>query len=78
MCKEEQIKILMEDRCTKFEAIEHLKRGTTIYNITEEPWDETYADELGVSLQEIKDQGNKLDIHYLEVDGIEYVIEYVL
>ncbi|WP_303814177.1 hypothetical protein [Selenomonas ruminantium] len=78
MDREEEIKVLMVDHCTKDEAIKHLKTGTTVYNITKEPWDETYADEVGISLREIKENGRKYDFSYLKVDDVEYIIEYVL
>lgn len=77
---EEEIKVLMADRCTRFEAIEHLKRGTIVYNISEEDWDKTYAggDYELPSLREIKERGIELDFSYVELDGVEYVIEYAL
>ena len=78
MLNENDIKVIMSDYSTRQEAINHLERGTVVYNITDEPWDETYAEETGVTLDEIKENGHKIDFSYLVVDGIEYVIEYIL
>ena len=78
MDREQEIKVLMADYCTENEAKRHLSIGTTVYNVTEEPWDETYAEEVGVTLDEIKRNGHKIGFSYVEIDGIEYVIEYIL
>lgn len=68
-------KILMADNCTKQEAINHLKNGTIVYNITEEPWD---FSKTGITLEEIKVNGRRYDMSYVIVDDVEYVIEYIL
>lgn len=48
MKREQQIEILMEDRCTKNEAERFLKNGTTIYDDFEENFD-LYMEELKLS-----------------------------
>ena len=45
MTKEMEIKILMEDRCTRAEAEKHLKNGTIIFEDFEENLD-SYIKEL--------------------------------
>lgn len=84
MTKEQEIKILMADNCTKSEAEKHLKDGTIIYEDLEENLDvylKEYDDEEFTAL--IKDMIKKKDGHAIgwgvvEENGKTYYINYVL
>lgn len=71
------VAVIMEDRKTKNEALQALDKGTAVINITEEPWDEVYAEEWETPLADIK-AGQVDGMSYLEYQGREYVVAYVL
>ena len=77
--RERDIAILMEDRCTKREAEEFLRKGTTVYEDPKE-----YIQSLkdcdcydGETLEQIR-EGKIRDVTMVEYEGHEYLIEYVL
>lgn len=77
--RERDIAILMEDRCTKKEAEEFLRKGTTIYENPKE-----YIQSLkdcgcyeGQTLEQIRN-GEPSDVTLIDYKGHEYLIEYVL
>ena len=91
MTIEEQIEILMEDRCTKSEAEKHLKNGTTIFEDFEENFDK-YMEEWKY-LAEDEEEYSKMVDNYrnmietgipvtdwgvVKKDGKTYYIQYVL
>lgn len=71
------IAVMMADGCSKSRALKMYDKGSTVFNITREPWDEVYAEEWEVSLAEIK-AGQIDGMSYLEYNDTEYVIAYVL
>lgn len=77
--RERDIAILMKDRCTKREAEEFLRKGTTIYEDPNE-----YIQSLkdcgcyeGQTLEQIRN-GELSDVTLIDYKGHEYLIEYVL
>lgn len=77
--REEEVRILMADRCTQSEAINHLLRGTIIYDSADEMFDSWK--ECGVYDGETADdiRNHKLrDISAVMYGGKEYFINYCL
>ena len=84
MTREKEIEILMEDRCTKSEAKEHLKNGTIVFGDFEENC-ESYLDEWDIDeedRQEYRDMiasGKPIkDWGIVEKNGKTYYIMYIL
>ena len=78
--RERDIAILMEDRCTKREAEEFIRKGTTIYEDPKE-----YIQSLkdcgcyeGQTLEQIRNGEKVPYAAMVEYEGHEYLIEYVL
>lgn len=61
----------------KHSAFKQLNNGATVYDITAEPWEKWYEEDMKVSLEEIK-AGKVNGMSYLEYQSREYVIAYVL
>lgn len=90
MNRELEIAVLMEDNCTKKEAEEHLKNGTTVYDEPLEYIDslqncklleDALEDAECATKQEYLDKirkGEIPDISMVEYQGHEYLIEYCL
>lgn len=82
MTKEMMIKVLEEDRCTRREAEDHIKRGTIIWEEDDADeflrlWNEVDGGEDPITLEDVKNW-DVVDVHYVTVDGNGYIIEYVL
>ena len=84
MMNEREIKILMEDNCTRAEAEKHLNNGTVVYADFEEHF-ETYmsewdADEEMVAEYKamIETQKPAKDWGVVEYEGTVYYIQYSL
>lgn len=82
MTREREIDILMKDRCTKKEAVDALKRGTTIFEDFEERFD-NYMKEWEVEdeeLEQFRDMVEKkdplADWSIVELEGHTYYIAY--
>ena len=87
MTREMEIKILMEDRCTKSEAEKHLKNGTVVFDDFEENLDsyiKEFSDEDIIGFDEkkyrkkVKKKKPLSDWGVVEKDGKTYYIMYVL
>ena len=92
MTREMEIKILMEDRCTRAEAEKHLKNGTTIFEDFEEnfdkymeEWKSGYAEDSEDYIEMVEGYKNMIetgipvaDWGVVEKDGKTYYIMYVL
>lgn len=84
MTKEMKIEILMDDRCTKSEAEDYLRKGTTIFEDFEENC-ESYLDGWSVDEEEredyrkmIKEKSPIMDWGIVEKNGKTYYIAYVI
>ena len=73
----DEVNVIMADHKTEAEAKKHLKNGTIVYDVTEEGWPEEYQQQENATLDEIK-TGNAGSLTYLEYEGHEFVISYVL
>lgn len=71
------IAVMVADGKTKNEALQYYNRGSVVYDITAESWDDTYSEEWGVTLAEIK-IGQIAGMKYVEYENKEYIIAYVL
>lgn len=89
MTREKEIQILMEDRCTKAEAVKHLNQGTAIYANVDEIIENmdgcgSLEDELEgreCTVEELKQMfldGKMPDTGVVTLDGVTYVILYSL
>lgn len=85
--KEKDIKILMKDYCTEYEAIKHLKMGTTVFDSDDfEKNIENYLNDWGILEEEerqcyydmIKNKEPIMDWSIVEYENEIYYIEYVL
>ena len=79
MTRELMIEVLMADRCTRAEAENFLKAGTTIYTDKQEIIEvarEVSADETTITLDNIQN-GNVTEISYVRYHNNEYYIVYV-
>lgn len=78
--REEEVRILMADHgCTQSEAINHLLRGTIIYDSADEMFDSWK--ECGVYNGETADDVRKYkvrDVSAVTYNGKEYFVEYCL
>lgn len=87
MTREEEIRILMKDRCTRKEAITFLKHGTIIYDgddfeknfdkYINEEW-EIEEDYIPEYRQMVTDKIPVNDWSIVECDGKTYYIAYVI
>ena len=84
MTKEKQIEILMKDRCTKTEAENFLKNGTTIYDDFEENFEDYMKewicdeDQIAAFKEMVDTKSPVLDWGIVEDNGKTYYIEYVV
>lgn len=85
MTREDEIKVLMKDRCTKKEAEDALKRGSIVYPDFEENLELYLADaeemidkEYAESLRRMVETKTEIcDWSIIEMDGKRYYIQYV-
>ena len=84
MTREREIKILMQDRCTKAEAEKHLKDGSVIFEDFEEHFDDYMKDwniegeEIQTYRKMIEEKIPALDWGIVEFEGNTYYIMYSL
>lgn len=83
---EKELLIIMEDNCTKSEAVDHLSNGTVVYEKEEfVKFFDQYMDEWDVE-EEDQEEYKKMietskpafDWGVVEYEGITYFIDYVL
>lgn len=85
MTREDEIKVLMKDRCTKKEAEDALKRGSIVYPDFEENLELYLAEaeemidkEYAESLRHMVETQTKIcDWSIVEMNGKRYYIQYV-
>lgn len=85
MTRAEEIKILMEDNCTKAEAEKHLNNGSIVFEDFEENL-ESYIEELSMGDEEdaeeyrtmVRTKKPRGDWGVVEQDGKTYYIMYCL
>ena len=84
MTREREIKILIEDGCTKSDAEKHLKNGTIIFEDFEEKC-ESYLDEWDIEEEEREAYRNMIkagipitDWGVVKFEGKPYYIMYAL
>lgn len=77
---EQDVKIFMQDNCTKAEAERHIKNGSEVVNVAD--W-EQYAKDNDVRNEDgthitIDDLRGERDISFVQFEGQEYILLYVL
>lgn len=77
---EQSVKIFMQDNCTKAEAERHIKNGSEVVNVAD--W-EQYAKDNDVRNEDgtyitIDDLRGERDISFVQFEGQEYILLYVL
>lgn len=80
MTKDLMINILMADRCTKAEAEKFIQKGATICPVDDLSFLNEYNEALGdepITIEAIK-AGTVTDFSFVEYEGNEYYIAYVL
>ena len=79
MTREQEIRIIMADRCMKAEAERFIKNGAIIYEDPED-WIQTLKDSDVYEGETIQDARNGAYecISVVTVDNHEYLIEYVI
>ena len=83
MTREEQIKILIEDGCTRAEAEKHLNRGTLVLDDFEENFDKymeewDYDEEEKAEYRKMVAEKKPLTDWGIVEDGRTYYIQYCL
>lgn len=84
--KKEDIEILMQDHCTRGEAIAHLNNGSIVIPIEEWPAYIEQFEEQTDDVEKFRKEwtvdnikaGGLEDHSFVEYNGKEYIIEYVL
>ena len=77
---EQNVKIFMQDNCTKAEAECHIKRGSEVVNVAD--W-EQYAKDNDQRNEDgeyitLDDLRGARDISFVQFEGQEYILLYVL
>lgn len=83
---EKELLIIMEDNCTKSEAVDHLSNGTVVYEKEEfVKFFDQYMDEWDVEEEDQEEYKKMIDTNkpvfdwgVVEYEGITYFIDYVL